>query len=215
MSGGRDARANPAAQQVGLARGVRADRPHCTGADIMSRLHATVLTLLIALAGGFALDPAAAAADRPALEVPEGRVMLEITGAIAQGNGGVGAPVVARFDRAMLDALPQRETVTGTPWHEGPQRFVGPTIAALLQAVGAQGSRLRVIAVNDYSAELPMEDVLSLPVILASRQNGEPMSLRGKGPLFVIYPFDEVPGLLNETTLSRSVWQVRAIEVLP
>jgi hypothetical protein len=178
----------------------------------MRRLCALFLAVIAVLA----LVPAGgSAADRPPLAAPEGSVMLEIRGAIATGNGAADAPPVARFDRAMLDSLPQRETVTNTPWHEGPQRFGGPTIAALLQAVGAEGSRLRVVAVNDYSAEIPVADVTALPVILASRQNGAPMSLRDKGPLFVIYPFDEVPGLLNETTLSRSVWQVQAIEVLP
>jgi hypothetical protein len=134
---------------------------------------------------------------------------------LARGNAAPGEAAVARFDAAMLDALPQRETVTRTPWYDGPQRFSGPLLATLLDTVEAGGTRLRVIAVNDYSAELPLEEVRTLPVILASRHNGAPMSLRDKGPLFVIYPFDEVPGLLNETTLSRSVWQVRAIEILP
>ena len=39
------------------------------------------------------------------------------------------------------------------------------------------------------------------------------MSVRDKGPLFVIYPFDEAPELNNETYYGRSAWQVKSIEV--
>jgi len=41
------------------------------------------------------------------------------------------------------------------------------------------------------------------------------MSLRDKGPIFVIYPFDKHPELLNEVVFSRSVWQVTEIKVTP
>ena len=145
------------------------------------------------------------------LAQPEGPVILTVTGAIEHGNGDG----MARFDLAMLDALPQRETVTENPWYEGVQTFTGPQISALMHAVGAEGSALRLIAVNDYAATMPWEDVTDLPTILASRNNGEVMSVRDKGPLFVIYPFDEMEELRNEIYFGRSVWQVVAIEVLP
>lgn len=178
-------------------------------ARLRGRLGAMAVTTLAAVL--VPVPPAIAASA--ALTQPEGQVILEVTGAIARGNGEGGA--VARFDLAMLEALPQRDTVTATPWYEGPQHFKGPLIASLLDAVAAEGTRLRVTAINDFSAELPVAEVLALPVILATRLNGERMPVREKGPLFVIYPFDEVTGLLNETTLNRSVWQVKAIEILP
>lgn len=166
---------------------------------------------LSALAGLLlALAPANLMAAEP-LEAPTGRVILDIGGAIANPNDAA----QARFDLAMLDALPQRETVTATPWHDGTQTFTGPLIAELLDRVGAEGTTLRVVAINDYAVEIPVEDVRQHPVILASRQNGAPMPVRDKGPLFVIYPFDEKPELFNEVYFSRSVWQVRTIEILP
>lgn len=173
------------------------------------------MTLLRSLAIGaaamlaIALSAATAPAGQP-LEAPAGRVVLEISGSLAQTNDA-GA---ARFDMAMLDALPQRETVTATPWHEGQQTFRGPLLADLIDRVGAQGRALRIVAINDYAVEMPLSDARDFPVILASRQNGAPMPLRDKGPLFVIYPFDEMPQLFNEVYFARSVWQVKAIEVL-
>ncbi len=145
------------------------------------------------------------------LPAPEGEVILRIHGAISQTN----KPGIAAFDMAMLDALEQRQTITETPWYEGPQEFTGPTLAALLAHVGAKGQALRIVAINDYAATIPVSDTQASPVILASRHEGRELSLREKGPLFVIYPFSEMPHLKNEVIFSRSVWQVMSIEVLP
>ncbi|MFM2389667.1 MAG: hypothetical protein RLZZ437_1222 [Pseudomonadota bacterium] len=159
--------------------------------------------------GFFALAPVHGQAAP--LPTPEGEVILDISGAI----GATNHDAVAQFDIAMLDALAQRETITTTPWYDGAQTFSGPLLRDLLAAAGATGSSLRFIAINDYVVEIPMSDVMDYPVILATRHSGALMSVRDKGPLFVIYPFDEVPALFNELYFSRSAWQVRRIEVLP
>lgn len=165
----------------------------------------TIRTLIGSLALLIGAVPVAA----NTLPQPTGDVVLTIRGAIAQTN----AEGVAHFDMAMLEALPQRETRTETPWHTGVQVFSGPTMQALMDIVGAEGATLRIGALNDYAATMPMSDTSDLPVILATRQNGAPMSVREKGPLFVIYPFDEMPELFNEVHFSRSVWQVATITI--
>ena len=38
-------------------------------------------------------------------------------------------------------------------------------------------------------------------------------SVRDKGPLFLVYPFDTNPETYNEKYFSRSVWQIKEIEV--
>ena len=143
------------------------------------------------------------------LAAPTGHVILEVSGQVASTNEDGRAD----FDLAMLDVLPQRETVTATPWHEGKHRFSGPTIASILEAAGATGGTLRIAALNDYATEMPIDDARTIPVILATRIDGEEISIRDKGPLFVIYPFDEQPELFNEVYFNRSVWQVKSIEV--
>lgn len=163
-----------------------------------------VLATLLALA----LPAAGTAQPLPA---PQGPVILTLHGTLAHAN----VDGSAQFDLAMLDALEQRETVTETPWHEGVQTFTGPRLSTLLAAAGASGSELRIVAVNDYAATMPWQDTQDHEVILASRRNGETMSVRETGPLFVIYPFDEDPSLRDEVYFSRSVWQVHMIEVRP
>ncbi|MDN2581669.1 molybdopterin-dependent oxidoreductase [Aquibium sp. ELW1220] len=141
---------------------------------------------------------------------PAGETVLTITGDIANTNGDG----VATFDKAMLEALERRTATMETPWTEGKVAFEGPLLKAILDAAGAQGKTLIVKALNDYSAEVPMEDAQDFPTMLAIRMNGEEMSVRDKGPLFMIYPFDKHPELYNEKYFSRSVWQIKEIEVV-
>ena len=144
-----------------------------------------------------------------ALDAPKERVVLTVTGAIDETN----SPGQAEFDLAMLKALPGRSGAMETPWTEGQTRFEGPLLRSLLKAVGAHGRTLRITALNDYSAEVPIEDATEFDTMLAVAMNGEAMSIRDKGPIFMIYPFDTNPELYNEKYFSRSVWQIKAIEV--
>jgi hypothetical protein len=119
----------------------------------------------------------------------------------------------ARFDRAMLEAMGMQRIETTTPWYSGTVSFEGVSLAKLMQAVGAEGDRVSVVALNDYSSEIPIEDFAKYNVILALKRDGEYMPVRDKGPLFVIYPYDSVPELKHQKFYSRSVWQVAKIIV--
>ena len=86
-----------------------------------------------------------------------------------------------------------------------------------LKAAGAKldgSGNLRCTALNDYRVEIPLDDVRRYDVVVAHLLNGKPMSVREKGPLFVIYPFDEQPQLRTTTYFSRCIWQLKAIELL-
>ncbi|MFS8151897.1 molybdopterin-dependent oxidoreductase [Vreelandella titanicae] len=144
-----------------------------------------------------------------ALEVPEGPVILVVSGKVGQTNVGD----EAHFDKAMLEGLAQHETITRTPWHDGVMRFSGPLGRAILEAVGAEGENIRVVALNEYAATVPISDFENYDVILAMQANGKALRIRDQGPLFVIYPFDQHPELLDEEIFSRSVWQVTRIDV--
>jgi hypothetical protein len=144
-----------------------------------------------------------------ALDKPVGDVILTITGQVKNANVGD----TAQFDAAMLEKLASRSGRMETPWTTGKVSFSGPLLRAILEEAGADGSRLTVRALNDYSAEVPIQDAKELDTILATHMDGKPMSIRDKGPLFLIYPFDENPELYSEKYFSRSVWQIKEIEV--
>ncbi len=156
----------------------------------------------------FAAALATFCAQAGTLPTPTGQVILTVRGDIANTNAGD----AAEFDLKMLDDLTNRTTVTRTPWYDGAQSFSGPFVSALMRAVGTHATTMRLHAVNDYTADVPVQDAMRYPVILATRINGMPMSVREKGPTFLIYPFDEAPDLYNEVYFGRSVWQVEAVE---
>lgn len=160
--------------------------------------------VFIAAVGFALLSPQAAA-----LEVPEGTVILVVSGKVEQPNVGN----EAHFDKAMLEALEQHETMTRTPWYDGLVNFSGPLGRAILEAAGAEGENIRVIALNEYAATIPVSDFEHYDVIFAMQANGNALRVRDQGPLFVIYPFDQHPALMNEEVLVRSVWQVARIDV--
>jgi hypothetical protein len=145
------------------------------------------------------------------LGTPVSDPILTFSGGISHANDGD----QAQFDRAMIDQLPQHAVRTSSPWYDGPRTFEGPLLRDVLAAVGAEGSQLRVVALNDYAAEIPFEDAMTYDLVLATSVDGEPLSIRERGPLWIMYPYDDHAELQAEVYYGRAVWQVRSIEVLP
>ena len=166
----------------------------------------SVRWVVVALIVGIAVCGGAAA---DALPPPSGKPILVVSGNITQTNTGA----EVSFDREMLEALGTVSFETTTPWDKERVRFEGVPLGRLLDRLGASGTRLVAVALNDYSAELPVEDVRRYEVILALRRNGEYMPVQNRGPLFIVYNFDSDPELKNPRFYGRSVWQVARLEV--
>ncbi len=164
-----------------------------------------------AVACGIAM--AGSALARPArggtLPSPAAKKMLTITGSITNTNEGDAAV----FDRAMLEALGMEGFETSTPWYDRPVRFEGVRMQRLMQAVGASGTRVIAIALNDYAIEIPMADFERYGTLLAMKRDGVDMPVRDKGPLFIVYPYDSKPELKSQQFYSRSAWQVAKLVV--
>jgi len=143
------------------------------------------------------------------LPTPSGKPILSVSGNIAQTNAGA----EAHFDRDMLEALGTVSFETTTPWDKERVRFEGVPLGRLLDRLGASGSRLIAVALNDYAAELPIGDVSKYDVLLALKRNGEYMPVRNKGPIFIVYNFDSDPELKSQKFYSRSVWNIARLEV--
>jgi hypothetical protein len=161
---------------------------------------------LLALAALPLLAPRSAAA----LDLPEGPVVLTLSGRLRQPNRGA----VAAFDMPMLERLPQSSFSTRTPWYAQARRFTGPLLRDVLSAAGNQGSLIRAGALNDYRVDIPVDDAQRYDVLVARLLDDKPMTVRDKGPLFIIYPFDQNASLRNAVYFSRCAWQLNAIELL-
>ena len=120
----------------------------------------------------------------------------------------------ADFTMAQLAALPQHSFTTSTPWFKQPVKFTGPLLRDVLQAAGAQGTTIRAAALNDYKVDIPVADAQRFDVVMARLIDDQPIPVRAKGPLFIIYPFDDRAELRVPQYFSRCAWQLRTLEIL-
>jgi len=164
---------------------------------LMSSLLALAMT--VAFAGSVSAQQVAAA----------GEPVLEVSGAISKKNRG--DKMV--FDLAALQKLPQATIETSTPWNSAVTKFEGVSGKAFIEAIGAKGKTIKARAINDYTIEIPVDDFLSKGVILAMKSNGQMLSVRDRGPLWVMYPFDHDAALRDKQHQRRSIWQLVSITV--
>ena len=151
-------------------------------------------------------SPAAISSPLPE---PSGTVLLTLTGAITNTN----SPGQADFDRTMLESIGLTELVTSTPYTDGKPTFRGVILAKLLDAAGATGVKLHVAAVNGYQVVLDADEMRRYPILIALEQDGKPLRLRDRGPLWVILPSDQYPELKADSQNFKSIWQVKSIDI--
>lgn len=170
---------------------------------ILKRL---VIYLIFSLA---VLSGTMASAVAGSLSKPTNKPILTISGAIENTNNGN----TAEFDREMLEALGLQSVETANPWYDGHTRFEGVSLDKLMTVVGAKGTKITAVALNDYVTTIPIDDFKKFKVVLAMKRDGNYMPVRDKGPLFIIYPYDSDPQLQSQTYYTRSAWQVAKLIV--
>jgi hypothetical protein len=162
----------------------------------MKRLPA-IITLVLSLCSSLATAAPAAT--------------LTIDGNIALTN--VAGKRQFEFRDGDLKALKQTAIVTSTNWTTK-KTFRGPLLSEILSKVGAKGATLDVCAVDDYCYNVPVSDAAKYGVILALSSDGKDLPRDRFGPIWIIYPRDDYPGVLNSATYdARFIWQVTRITV--
>ena len=100
---------------------------------------------------------------------------------------------------------------TSTIWTEGIQSFTGVLLSDLLAHLDVTDGMMIATAINDYQIEFPVEDALEVGPMVAFFRNGERMSVREKGPLWIVYPYDTGPEFQTEIVHARSIWQLNRV----
>ncbi|MCR3973653.1 molybdopterin-binding oxidoreductase [Aeromonas veronii] len=129
-----------------------------------------------------------------------------------KGDGCCNGKGEVVLTRAEFGALPQVEVKTMTPWTKGIHSYKGVLLRDLVKVYELKSAEIKAVAINDYWATVPLEDGDKYSVLLAEKQDGKELTLRNKGPLWIIYPLTEHPELDKELYHSRMVWQLMAIE---
>ena len=138
----------------------------------------------------------------------QGTPIVMVRGAITATNSADGLVL----DLDQLKSLPQHSFTTSTPWTEAKATFQGVLLKDFIAAVGATGTTVTITALDDYTNSIPITDAKDDGPMLAFLKDGELISIRDKGPLWLIYPFDDNAEYQTEETYAHSVWQIARIE---
>nr|WP_159063824.1 hypothetical protein [Thaumasiovibrio occultus] len=102
--------------------------------------------------------------------------------------------------------------VTALPWTNGREIFSGVLFETLFEHYDLPlPETVGLIALNDYRTTISREDILKYQPIIAFQRNGEPMSVRNKGPFWVIFSLEIYPELDNINYHSKMIWQLTQI----
>ena len=119
---------------------------------------------------------------------------------------------VLTLDRSDLSKLTVTSFDTSTIWTDGVHTFTGVSVKTLTDLIGVTNGMLRATAINNYAIEIPVSDAVNEGPIIAYLMDGKEMSVRDKGPLWIVYPYDASPDYRSEVVYSRSIWQLDRIE---
>ncbi len=142
--------------------------------------------------------------------LPQDKVLKLFSKTTDQANSN---RLVAELDLETLKKLPQQTFTTHTPWFKEPVTFTGPLVRDVLSSAQLKGQQLVAVALDEYKAKIPASDATNFDVILAHSINGQQMSAKNKGPLFIVYPYDSKKELQTVLYYQRSVWQLKALIV--
>lgn len=131
--------------------------------------------------------------------------VLTVSGLVDQGKH--------QFSFADLKAMPNYQVKTETIWTDQEHTYTAISVAQLLAQLEAKGETLRFIALNDYAIEVPVNVLVEHNAFIAFEQDGKPMRIRDKGPLWVLYPFSDQPQINTPFYQAHCAWQLKTIEV--
>jgi hypothetical protein len=144
------------------------------------------------------------------IELPlPSEVALTVTGNIKETN----QQGTLQLSITHLKALPQQTINTKTRWTEGFIEFKGPLIRDVIALAKGTGRSIKAIASNEYLIEIPFADVETYNVILALEQDGKALTMRTKGPIWVIYPWSDHKVLDDGKYYARSIWQLKGLDI--
>ena len=157
-----------------------------------SRIYVVLFILLLSF-----ITPATARAE----------MTLEVT-----TSGSNSATV--EFSLQDLDAMDQVTFSTSTIWTDDEVTFSGVPLKALLTELNTNGTSIEMVALNDYKVKMPLAYLEDDAPIIATRMDGETMSVRDNGPYWVVFPYDQDPKYRTETIYTFSIWQLKHLKVV-
>ncbi len=141
------------------------------------------------------------------LGTPTGPVVLRVDGNVTTAN----VETATVFDLAMLKSLGTETFSSQTEWTEGTPTFTGVSLKALIEKVGASGTEILAEAADGYAISIPMMDMDRYTVLLVYAIDGKELDVADKGPLWMMYRWDQMSPQEIEDKSPNAVWQLQQL----
>ena len=139
---------------------------------------------------------------------PAGKAVFTMTGKISTVNQG--AALV--FDQHTIEQLGVVQVELYEPWTKQNLEFRGVWLQDLvaLAVVPADATRLHIIALDDYTVDLPLSDIRAGGIMLATRAgDGSAIRIDDGGPTRVVF----LDGVAAGANADQWIWSIQQIDV--
>ena len=145
-----------------------------------------------------------------AIPAPTGSVILTLSGDISVKNAGD----TLQFDMPTLEQLGLVKYTVNDPHLEVRNTYTGVLMSEVVKFAGISESAsiIHTVALDDYEVDISLDDIEKWPVLLATRTNGNYMSIDQSGPTRIIFPYDSFPIDPKEYHTSWA-WNLKGMEV--
>ena len=115
--------------------------------------------------------------------------------------------------------LPRSSIKTQTAWTEGIHHFEGVTLTEVLKKAKIDiktftpETLLRLTAWNDYIVDIPLSDATDYNTLIAAFMDGTRLTIKDKGPYWLIYPRDDHDELQDSRFDHRWSWQLKELTI--
>ena len=121
---------------------------------------------------------------------------------------------VIKFTRADLEAMQQVEITTSNAFMDHPATFRGPSAYALIDQIGRAGANVvRLSSANEFFIDVDIAELADYGVILAIEVDDKRLTMRDRGPIWLMYPVDQFEELQNPSMNNRLIWHLQTIEL--
>ena len=141
------------------------------------------------------------------ISVPQGEVVLTLTGDIGTANKGS----KLELDLASLEKMRRVRVEAAEPFLKRRVMFEGVLLSDLLAVAGvpSSASKVSMTALDDYKVDFKLDDVRSSQMLLATKADGKHMPVDRSGPIRIVFP--------DSSSLGRNpdlwIWSVASMKV--
>jgi hypothetical protein len=144
-----------------------------------------------------------------AVPAPTEAVILIVSGDITITNAGN----TLTFDMPTLEKLGLVKYTVTDPWLQTEVTYTGVLLLDLLKVAGAPETTtaVSVVALDGYSADIPVSEIETWPILLATQADGQHLTIDSNGPTRIIFPYDTHPDIAAARNMS--VWNIESLEI--